>query len=265
MTGQLPRVETDAAALGTAAHYGIEIALHASQSETGPLSPDEIAAHMIEEFERIAALPNFVWSKDYKRVQVHRYLTNIAQAFYDEWYVTLDPIGIEIGFDNLVIHEDADRIIQIQGTIDLLDNVLGACDWKTAGDARKFQRGFGGKGWELDRWGIQPTVYIQALLLLGLLDPDLDAWNFTYLAFALGGKTKGEVTPQTLTVVRHQGDLDWLVDKCVAYSKLVEAEITTWPKQDNHALCSPTWCPAFSTCKGTHYTDTWPKPSEPRI
>lgn len=261
MVGEMPRIETDAACLGTAAHWGIEWAF-AQLAESGPPTPDEIADVMITEFERLSELPNFEWKK-YKRPAVHAYLRSVATCFFEEIFAELDPIGIEIPFDQLTIYEDAERIIKINGTIDLFDRNLGAADWKTAGDARKFARGFGGEAWKLDRWGIQPTVYVQALLLLGYLDEEAYDWPFTYLAFALGSRY--EVELQQTTVRRHRGDLAWLSDKCLSYALLIEAEVSEWPKQDNSALCSELWCPAWNQCKGEHYAVGWPKPSAPSV
>lgn len=260
MTGQMPRIETDAAALGTAAHYGIEAGLHHLADQGEPLLPHELHELMVQEFDRIAELPNFEWRK-YKRPKVVAYLESVAEVFYNEAYAEMRPVGIEIPFDNIVIYEDDERVIQLQGTIDLLDEQLGAADWKTAGDARKFARGFGGEGWKLDRWGIQPTVYIQALLTMGLLDPDQESWPFTFLAFHLGARETAVL--QRLTVDRHRGDLAWLVDKCLSWAHLIEAEVAPWPKQDNHALCSELWCDAWASCKGQHYAVGWPRPSRP--
>jgi len=259
LTGNMPRVETDAAGLGTAAHYGIEKAFEAL-AEHGPLDPDEIYDHMVAEFDRISDMGNFEWKK-YRRSKVLKYLRSIAEVFHSDVYADIRPLGIEIPFKDLVIYEDAERVIMIEGTIDLLDAVLGAADWKTAGDARKFARGFGGEGWKMDRWAIQPTVYIQALLLLGRLDPDAAAWPFTYLVFHLGSKNQAEL--QKLTVERHQGDLDWLAEKCLSYAQLIEAEVAEWPKQDNSALCSEVWAPCWDLCKGRNYAEGWPKPSLP--
>lgn len=261
LTGNMPKVETDAAALGTGAHYGMECAIQAILDGEAPLGPNRIFELMVEEFDRISQLDGFEWKK-YKRPKVVKYLESIAWVFFEEIYCDLDPIGIEIPFNGLVIYEDDERVIKINGTIDLLDKKMGAADWKTAGDARKYKAGWGGEAWKLERWEIQPTVYIQALLLLGYLDPDADQWPFTYLPFGLG--SKGEVSFEPLTVYRHQGDLDWLVEKCLSYAKQVEAEVEPWPKQDNHALCSEKWCPAWDQCKGAHYEDGWPKPSLPR-
>ena len=66
-----------------------------------------------------------------------------------------------------------------------------------------------------------------------------------------------------VTVYRHAGDWSWLVERCLGIAALLEAAVPTWPKNDNHALCSPKWCPAWSTCKGAHYAPSWPKPSMP--
>ena len=43
---------------------------------------------------------------------------------------------------------------------------------------------------------------------------------------------------------------DWLRTKCTDIARLIEVGMESWPKNDNHALCSEKWCPAWANCKG---------------
>jgi hypothetical protein len=250
MTGEMPDDETDAACIGTAVHAGFEAAARAPSA----LLPHQIDLIAQTEFTRLMALPGFGWKK-YKEARARDLIRDCCNVFYDELYHTLGPVLIEQGFGPLVIYEDETRIIRIKGSIDLFDEYRGGCDYKTDGDGRKFRRGFGGKAWELDRWAIQPTVYCEALRQLGYYEGN-GPWPFTYFAFDLSGR---DVELVESAVWRRPEDVDWLRQKTLAYAKLVEADVTPWPKQDNHALCSPKWCPNWDNCKGAAYTEVeWP-------
>lgn len=259
MAGVMPPDESDAAGLGTAVHAGIEFALKA-KLDGHWVTVDEMDAVGQAEFTRIMGLDGFRFVK-YKEVGCRRQIRLCLEVFDRELYERIDPIHLELGFSNLVIHEDERRVVRISGTMDLFDRKLGMADWKTDGQGTKFRRGFGGKAWEIDRWGPQPTVYLAACIALGLVDADPTAIHpFTFFAFALGA----EVELVELTVLRTQADVKWLIEKLLSYCELVEADHAVWPKQDNHALCSPTWCLAWDTCKGSHYEAIeWPlKPAK---
>ena len=252
MSGEMPDQESDAACLGTAVHFGIERALR-SEFALDPYTIEELGQ---QHFSELIALPEFEWIK-YKEERAREYISACLFLFYEDIYHTLAPVLLEQGFGPFVIHEDDERVIQVTGSIDLFDQYRGACDWKTDGDGRKFRRGFGGKAWELDRWAIQPTVYVHALRELGYYTGD-GPWPFTYLGFDISGKPADVELVET-PVMRQRADSLWLVEKTLAYAKLVEADIKPWPKHDNHALCSPKWCPHWGNCKGAAYSDVkWP-------
>lgn len=255
LTGAMPRIETDAAALGTGMHLGFEEALIARDAGDY-MTIAEIADVMTAEYQRIKALPNFEAAKGYRDDTVARKHLQIATHWFHTYYASLEPLAMELPFNGLAVHEDEHRVILINGTIDLIDKHLGACDWKSTGHDDAYLPGFGGKAWEKQRWAVQPTVYSLALELLGWVVPP----TFTYLVYVISGS---QVQHQTLPVDRHSGDHAWLVDRLVAYSVMVEAELGVWPKQDNHALCSEAWCPAWDQCKGRHYVGGWPKVNQP--
>lgn len=254
MTGEMPDVETDAACIGTAVHGGIEIAELSLMK--GDVLPPDLIEHVAQaEFTRLMNLPNFEWKK-YKEAKARLAIHGAIEVFYDELYHRIQPLAVEKGFGPLVIYEDSERVIQITGTIDLFDLGFGAADYKTDGDGRKYRRGFGGKAWELDRWAIQPKVYCEALRQMGYLD-NQGPWPFTYLVFDISKPTGVELVDPTVWV--RPEDIDWLRQKTLAYAKLVEGDVTPWPKQDNHALCSPAWCPNWDNCKGADYSQVeWP-------
>lgn len=253
LSGEMPEVHKDATCMGTAVHAGIEAATVALKMGH-PMTPDDINNVAQAEFDGLVSTPGFVWVK-YGEVGARERIERACERFYDDIYAQLDPILVEHEFGPLEIHEDDYRVIQVKGTIDLFDRVFGALDYKTTGDARAYRRGRGGEAWKLDRWAIQPTIYLYALWCEGYL-PDADMWEFTYLAFDFGSP---EVELYRPVVRRQIADFNWAAEKLVSYAMLIEAGVPVWPKQDNHALCSEKWCDWWSQCKGAAYVDVaWP-------
>lgn len=249
INGELDRWETDAASMGTAMHEGIEANL--GDMMLGDDMSLGITTEIAQQtFSEQMALPNFKWIQtDETKARV--IVSRVVRTWYENMRPDLTPEALEIPFHGLVIYEDEHRVIRINGTMDYLDSVMGLGDWKTSN--RKWD------AWEKERWSIQATVYTLASRLLGIEHAQGDYVPFTYYVMLKDGK----LPFQRIKVVRHAGDWRWLVDKCVAISKLIEADLDVWPKNDNHALCSPKWCPAWSSCKGSHYTEDWPRPTVP--
>lgn len=249
LTNQMPRIETDAAAVGTAVHAGIELMIDGQKFEH---SLDMANAT----FDVIAASENFEWKK-YSDRQVFPMIRNCLRSFESEVLPDLNPIATEISFEDVFLWEDAERVILLNGTIDYFDAISGPWDWKTTGDGRKYQAGFGGEAWKLDRWNIQGPTYTKALVELGFLDSD-GPWDFTFGAFSLPA---GQFQSHTIRITA--GHHDWLAAKCVAWAQMVESELSSWPMTDNQALCSPKWCPAWAQCKGRFFADVaWPVRSD---
>lgn len=255
LSNEMPRIETDAAAVGTSVHAGIEWLLGSLNFNTDGVEHAIFVA--CGEFDRICQMENFQWKK-YTGVpqcvkMIRAAIMSWVQSTVEfDW----DPIGMEIGFKDILLFEDEDRRITIEGTIDYFDAALGPWDWKTTSDGRKYQRGFGGDSWKLDRWNIQSTVYTKALVELGFLDPE-GPWQFTFGGLVL---PSGTWTPHTVT--RTAGDHEWLTQKCLVWADMMTAGLEHWPMTDNQALCSPKWCPAWDQCKGKHVDDLWPLRSQ---
>lgn len=226
--GLMPERETDAAAVGTAVHAGIESFLRGEVEEF-----DDALQVALERFEEIEAHPTFTWAK-----YSHRVAENLINVFLNHWWgirYQFDPAEIEYTF-NEKFYEDEERIIRVSGTIDLVDHHLGLVDWKTSG------RGPYEK-WEYERWAIQPTVYSWAYAQTHDVE---DQIPFSYAVMHKSGV-------QQFTVWRSPKDWGWLERVLVNHAIMLEAELPQWTLNDAHALCSAKWCPAWADCKGAHF------------
>lgn len=248
LTDEMPRRETAPLARGTALHAGAEMFCRDLKMGYEP-DIDYVSDVVHAEFTRLITTEGFDWQGTTEPT-VRRFLDQSITLLFQR-YQHLRPVEVEWAFKGLAIYEDDERVIQLNGTADLVEQVYGLCDWKTA--SRKYE------AWEKERWAIQPTVYTWAALQEGLLDPERPAWPFTFYVF-VNGK---EVTVQELTVMRHRGDHDWLRQRVYDLAILIEADLPVWPKNDTHALCSPKFCGVWDSCKGAHYGDGWPKDSRP--
>jgi hypothetical protein len=228
LDGTMPHRETDAAAVGTAVHAGIEAHLEGLAPEYADAL--EVAQNTFAEIEQH---PDFIWAK-----YSHNTAQSLIDTFLAQWWPyagNFVPLETEKHF-NVLLHEDDKREIRLSGTIDLVDENIGLADWKTSG------RGAYEK-WEYERWAVQPTVYTYAEYAeSGKEGP----FPFTYFVMHKKGL-------QQFTVWRDASDWAWLRQQAVGYARLIEAGIPEWPLADNHALCSAKWCPAWYLCKGKHY------------
>lgn len=231
MAGDLPRVETDATAIGTAMHAGIESVL---RGESSTQSGIHVA---LAKFTELSQSENFQW------VQIKTMDTALAtvERVYTVWSEEVlpqlpDTIAVEHPFD-FVLHEDDEHVIRLKGSIDFLgegyDGKPCVWDWKTAN--RPYE------AWEKERWAIQPTAYCGALIN----EYGDDTYEFTY---AVCMKQKG--TAQLVTVTRNSQHLRWLSQQIMSIVHMIKADLPVWPLRDQHALCSDKWCPVYQSCKG---------------
>ena len=236
--GTMPRIESDAACVGTAVHLGIETCL---ASEGLPVHQvHEIAQ---DEFTRLMALDGsngdpearheegvFNWVK-YDEPKARALIDKFIGYWYMEVWpdLPLDGARLEWGFRVPVV-DDAERLIELDGTADY---VRGShiMDWKTSGGGPY-------KAWEHERWNVQATAYTYAL----------HQWDVRRPTFELVVMHAKGV--QRLPIQRGPEHWAWLKVKVADLARLIEAEIPTWIKSDNHALCSSKWCPAWDVCKG---------------
>lgn len=218
-----PREETtDAAAIGTAVHAGIEIFIQ-GQLDTY----EDCLNHIYTELLALTKLPTFRWVK-YTPANAYP----LAETFFSHWWnemadnIDRSPDFTEVHFD-LPFHDT-----RISGTMDYANGTI-LRDWKTSGRG-EYQK------WQYERWAIQPTVYTWAWhQLTG------DILPFEYVIMHAKGV-------QRFTVHRDETDFKWLHTKIANWEKLWNAELDGWPVNDNHALCSAKWCPWWDDCKGSN-------------
>lgn len=262
MTGTMPKVENDASNIGTACHAGFELCLEGILQDGSPYPLTVAIEAAMMELHELVQDPHWRWIKFDGINDAEWFVKTIVSMWYTRTLPDLKPLALEHTFGPLTLYEDEDRVVQVKGTIDYLDAALGLVDWKTG--SRKHEQ------WEKDRWAIQPTVYTWAAVQDGLVVPNsVGLVPFHYRVFYR--KSKYVVEYQPYTVWRHAGDWAFLQEKALTIAKLTEAAypnsgpavLDRWPMNDNHALCSEAWCPAWNLCKGAHYAPGWPKPSRP--
>lgn len=261
MTGTMPKMESDAANIGTACHSGFEMALDGLM-EDGTAYPYLVAREAAQdELTTLMSSPYWQWIKFSGEQDARWFVDTVLSEWYQKTLPGLKPLRMEHTFGPLTIYEDEFRVVQVKGTIDYLDE-RGIIDWKTG--SRKHEV------WEHERWDIQASTYTWAAVQEGLVMPD-DEGIVPFEFQVFWRSRKYTITHQPYIVHRHQGDWDFLRDKCLGVAQLIEAAypsegppvLTRWPLVDTHALCSPKFCPAWDTCKGVHYAPGWPRPSRP--
>lgn len=255
-----PRMENDAATVGTAVHRLIEHELLV-EAHDNVADVRAHAAHMyvtlLEEYA--AAGKPFALSSfgDHRRAVDHA--AELATAW---WFSTererllsaADRPLVEWKFDLPFCEVDVKKNgkkaetvpVFLAGTADIVwpsKNVVW--DWKTSGS--EYRR------WEYQRWGRQPDVYLWAAQESGLLQPDSDGlFTFEFKVFVRGANP--QFGAQSVTVTRSARNFAWLGNSIgrlvnMAYNMGFDRE---WPTDDQHVLCSPKWCTFFDMCKGAH-------------
>lgn len=236
LQGVLPRVESDATAIGSAFHHGIEHVLRGGSTDSGWQAA-------VGKLEELMALPQF----EFKQLMTVDGVKTALERVYWEWLAELypqlpGPMAVEMPFD-CQIDTLFDRAIRIKGAIDYVDENACIWDWKTTGSFRNWQQ------WEVDRFKIQPTFYSYGLMLS--TDSNQFADDRVEFTYAVFNKSRQEHSLYTTT--RGADDWDWLRRQLRTITKMIVVGLDEWPLRDQHALCSPKWCPAWDACKGSSY------------
>ena len=235
--GMLPRKESDATAIGSSMHAGIEAVLRGSTLEAG-------AAACATKLDELMALPEFQFVQIKTPETAHRTL----ERLYWTWCNEINPqlpraVLVEHPFD-IMLYTDQQREVRLRGAIDMVDEFGEIWDWKSAG--RPYEQ------WEIDRYKIQPTAYAMGLLMS--TDPSMfdNAHPNDEVKFNYAVMMKSSQDCSVYSTTRTPAHWSWFTEQCVSIVKLIEANLDSWPLNDQHALCSPKWCAAWDTCKGSH-------------
>lgn len=238
---------SDAALIGTAAHAAIAAVLNEE------VDPAEIGASATGEVTRLCdELENIQWTKWTLPSQLAGHAARCAIGWRDEIMPSVKPGGFpEIDF-KVPLFEHNGRTVGIKGTIDYASPDGSLYDWKTS--SKKYSQR------EKQRAAIQPTVYAAAAMhgALGEL-------SYQYpIRFHYGVMVRGETkaTTQIVDVQRSKAHEAWLCDHMRTYIDLADALGVErhWPRNEDHYLCSETWCSWWSICKGARLSsgeDAW--------
>jgi hypothetical protein len=239
MHGLLPRTESDATAIGTATHTGIEAVLrHCADRH-------EAEAAAIDKLCELMELDNFQFVQVKTPQTAVSYLKSCVGSWYEYVYPRLgSTVSIERPFE---VRLDVGMIgteveeLWLTGTWDFEDNIHGLWDWKTTG-SKPYEQ------WEVSRWYVQPTVYCYARsVLAGNGGDDIDYFNYAVM-------TKGPHVraPQILEIERGPAHYAWLRKQLWSIVDLYKATAggeQSWPLMDQGWWCSPKWCPVYNECK----------------
>lgn len=241
----VPDGPSDATAIGTGAHAGIEYIIRGgSHAEAIQYARD---AFVMETHE-----PHYRWVQVKTEETAFRHI----ETALDGWLWKVEPLlgtpiwveqEFKFHFVTLLLPDGRTVGINLSGTADFADEA-GVWDWKTCKDPSKYTAGWGGEGWKLKRFGIQPTVYTLAGQHEGLWD--LLSWGDAPWSFTYAAMTKASRSATLLPVERTATDVAWLKRLCINATKMLVSDLPEWPLNDQSALCSEQWCPAHSICKG---------------
>jgi PD-(D/E)XK nuclease superfamily len=241
---------SDSAAIGTAAHAGIEAHINIENS-----LGDETLIAPIEAI-RIALNEELALGVKWTKYETPQQLFDNARRCYEAWVEGILPVFSDMGliqgarteveFKVVLFTLPDGRTVGITGTADLAPAVPVLGDWKTA--AREY------RAREKQKYAIQPTVYSHAAVL-GAMRDDIE---YRYpMTFHYGILVRGDrkAKPQIVTVTRTAAHAEFAIERIKQYVDLA-LNFTldrSWPRTDEgNFLCSQTWCPWWQICKGAH-------------
>jgi len=233
---------SDATAIGTAVHAGIEAVLCGDITDEDTFC-DLVTSHVLVELD-----------KDIKHTGITDDMPKLwecVEAMSVAWWTKIRP---HVPLGGLVEHSFTSPTgmltangmeIWFEGTIDYVapDGILW--DWKTS------TRPYFGK--EKQKIAHQPTVYIDAMRTNGVIPNGVEPTLFRF------GVMVRQETPkaQIITMSRGQDQVAWIrrQTKSCADTAIASWGAQDWVMNDTSALCSAKWCDFWSICKGAHWTE----------
>jgi hypothetical protein len=241
LTYQSLRTGSDATAIGTGVHATIEQYLRGDVAE--PESFVRNTKAFVEK-ELSKGVKRTAISRDEDKMW--RCVESMATAWWDDIRPVV-PLGgkAEYNFKSpLGLTASNGMEIWLEGTIDYVapDGVLW--DWKTASRTYSLR--------EKHTQSHQATCYVTACRQLGLV-PDTDEPTL----FRFGVMVRQESPKaQIVTVARDRDQVGFLKRQI---KSVVDGAVAVWGNEDwmmndQHFLCSETWCDYWTMCKGAHWT-----------
>jgi len=236
----------DTALIGTAAHAAIAEVLN------NELDPEHIGAGAYAHAISLCETGEVYWTKWTLPAQLADHARRCAEAWARTIHPHVKPGGLVEHEFCIPLFESRGRTVGIKGTIDYAAPDGTLYDWKTS--SKKYNQR------EKQRAAIQPTVYAVAAMHGALGDL---AYQYP-IRFHYGVMVRGEssATTQIVDVMRTHSHEQWLLDHLATYIDLADGlgVLRPWPRNEDHYLCSETWCPWWSICKGARLSpsqNTW--------
>lgn len=244
--------QNDSAVLGTAFHLFVsEVLEHGNVSHAWHVGMDLLCK--LWEQPGLQNVQIFGGLDDAKYLYGH-----ICKVWCDNVLpdIPIEVMAVEKQFDVLLYTTRSSttglqRDVFLMGTSDLWLPAMKVWDWKTS------THGYSGRnGWEHERYGIQPTVYLAARHLVehGYLPTDNDdsLGEFTYKVIHREpqGPKNNKRFLDSLSVERTMQDVYFLQSELESMAELIEADLPAWPLRPTDWHCSNKWCESWSQCRG---------------
>lgn len=173
------------------------------------------------------------------RTAVHSWFNHVLPILVDNAeYIE----GVELSFDLPVQYGDTFvRDIYLTGTMDL-KIATSIWDYKHS-QSQKYTKG---KAWQLSRYDPQATQYVWADTILTGEIP-----NFSYVNINPSNGDIGFVEVEKRT----KGDFGFHLATMNQIASMIESDLKIWPLGASDWWCSPKWCPAWATCRGSYIGD----------
>jgi hypothetical protein len=233
---------TDATAMGTAVHWGIETILGGKSLKEGHEAAQTMfAALKYEGFKETNLNP------DMYEVNID----SMLDAFYGGILPEVELGGsVEYRF-SVPMHMTVDGYeVWLEGTMDYITPSGVIWDWKTA------NRAYNGK--DKQSTSIQASAYVLAANTLGLCELPAE---FRYGVMIRQPDPKAQI----VYLSRNDHHILWLksvVEPIVRYA-LDTGFGNPWMRNDTSTLCSDKWCSHWTVCKGA--TVSWDDLSLPAV
>lgn len=205
--------------IGDAAVFGLQQAMNSDERWTyTSLTP--------EDMRPLAIAMSQGWARD---VAPHVEFGGIVEH---KFYVPM----------NTIEHDGKEYVIQLEGTMDYVSPSGKLWDWKSA--KRKYNQR------ELQKQNIQSQVYALAAVKSGLVSD----WPVSFTFGVMIRKEKSEGSRTTvIRTARHGAWIERQITNLVSAALRLGNDLP-WPQVDQGYLCSETWCPWWSVCKGAALT-----------
>lgn len=251
MIGLDPDRTSLAMLVGTAVHAGIEAALNFASFGTELGVEDQVD-------RALASFEHEYWEASYRgtldttarlKEDPELAVRTCTLAWHDDvlpWMRRTTGFSGEVEHQFTVpFHEDAERVVLLQGTADYVagDVIL---DWKTGSGSGSYQR----DAWKYRRGyeTSQHVVYSAAMAVVDGYDPTVDAHALRSFRFVKLSRSGHETDVLDLQV--QPADVRFLRLECLSLARLIESRSASWPLGPTGWWCSPLWCTAWDSCRG---------------